>query len=136
MSKLTNFIKGLSDRDLVNFYLFRYQTFMHASKDVIDEELGSRGITPKRISEIRNEPTIEDTSGDLCSRCGARHFYHSDEEVELETKYGSSHFDVKMRQCLICNYSADKEELGVGNSRSFVSVFSKLVKLVGRSKKS
>lgn len=136
MSKLSYFLTELSDTELVNFYDYRYQEFMRASKEKIDNEMANRGMTVENRYTFQANPYSDQELTDglkeqkICPRCHSSKFYTSSEIETMTYSYASVDLKVDYRICLVCNYSQDKEESK--SQREFVGPFQFLRKLIGR----
>ncbi len=130
MSKLQEFLDALTDRELVNFYTYRYVQFIKGSREKIDAELRKRGITQADFARITAEtpPSI----GNTCPRCGSEKFYNSTEIETVTFQYTSVDFEVDYRTCLVCLYCADKET--GSNTPSYPGPFGFIKALINRKK--
>ena len=130
MSKLQEFLDVLSDSELANFYLYRYEQFLKGSKDKIDAELSKRNISKENIEIYRLENKV--ISEDKCPRCGSNKFYNSTEIETITYSYASVDLEVDYKTCLVCLYSEEKE-LG-GSSQHYVGPFGFIRGLINRKK--
>ena len=130
MSKLQVFLDELTDSELANFYIYRYEQFLKGSKEKIDAELEKRTMSKTCISEyvIKSSKEFLDT----CPRCSSNKFYLSTEIESITYSYASIDLEVDYRTCLVCLYSEEKEK----NERKsgYVTLFTFIRALINRKK--
>ncbi len=112
MSKLESFLTELTDTELVNYYEYRYEQFMPASKKRITDELAKRNMKLDRLQSYVKLPDSYSEENikkqKLCPQCFSEKFYNS-KEMETGMDSSSDEFEVDYKTCLVCLYSKEKD---------------------------
>ena len=111
MKELDNFLSNLSDHELAIFFGNRYNTFLHKSKEKIDNEIKKRNLSSEKLklfldTKLNIESVTENRS---CLRCGSEKLYIETDYKEIPiSEFSSAEIATDSYRCRLCGFNANK----------------------------
>ncbi|MFZ1635974.1 MAG: hypothetical protein WBP43_10330 [Chitinophagales bacterium] len=102
-TKLSSFLKELSNQELHLFYFYRYNEFLPGSQAQIDAELRKRNLQLNITAKPVKLEIVEGNATAQCKKCGSTRFIA---QLKTEIKVGKFARDesvYKEYKCSLCN---------------------------------